>query len=278
MTEPDGLTFNSPSRPAAGAVARDGGAPVDTMLVGFVAAAGAEIDRLFRAAMGACARSSGGDLRDRYGAGYGELLIDFRTVLAAPDGIVTAAALAEVMRYYDAADIESTIRRAEDRGAITRDDSGRIRATPAGHAFLDDVYATQAGALSSLWDGACEAVGRLAAVTGELVVAAALDPLLPVGAFTAMTPNYEPVGTPAAVLLLNRMSALRYHRADAHAIAWGSAGLSATEMVAIQEAGGPRRDAIEARTNEIAAVPFRTVAEDSRGTFLADLRSMPVPG
>jgi hypothetical protein len=36
----------------------DAGAPIDSTLVGFVAAAGAEIDQLFRTAMGACARLS----------------------------------------------------------------------------------------------------------------------------------------------------------------------------------------------------------------------------
>jgi hypothetical protein len=49
-------------------------------------------------------------------------------------------------------------------------------------------------------------------------------------------------------------------------------------MVAIHGLGGSRRDAIEARTNEIAAAPFRILAEDRRRILLADLRSMPVPG
>jgi hypothetical protein len=277
VADPEPAPGNSPTESAAaGAVL--GNASVDGVLVGFVAAAGAEIDRLFRAAMGACARSGGAALRDRYGAGYGELLIDFRTVLAALDGAVTAAAIAEVMRYHDAADVESSIRRAEDRGAVIRDDAGQMRATPAGHAYFDDLYAAQADALASLWAEADESLARLTAITGELVVAASLDPLLPVGAFTAMTPNFEPVGTPDTVLLLNRLSALRYHRSDAHAIAWRSAGLSATEMVAIQGSGGSRRDAIEARTNEIAAAPFRILAEDRRRILLADLRSMPVLG
>ncbi|HZD97827.1 MAG TPA: hypothetical protein VE132_06665 [Micromonosporaceae bacterium] len=276
MAETDAVTGNSVTASVA-AGAAGGNASVDAMLVGFVAAAGAEIDRLFRAAMEACARSGGAALRDRYGAGYGELLIDFRSVLAAPDGIVTAAELAEVMRYHDQAEIEVSIRRAEGRGAVIRDDHGQIRATPTGHAFFDDLYATQADALNSLWADADEPLARLTAITGEIVVAASLNPLLPVGAFTAMTPNYEPVGTPASVLLLNRLSALRYHRSDAHAIAWRSAGLSATEMVAIQESSGSQRDAIEARTNEIAAAPFRILAENRRAAFLADLRSMPVP-
>lgn len=276
MGEPEPATRNSVTASAA-AGAADGSARIDAALVGFVAAAGAEIDRLFRAAMGACARSGGMTLRDRYGAGYGELLIDFRSVLAAPDGVVTAAAFAEVMRYHHAADVESLIRRAEDRGAVIRDEAGRIRATPTGRAFFDDLYAAQADALGSLWADADESLARLTATTGGLVAAASLHPLLRVGAFTAMTPNYEPAGTPAGVLLLNRLSALRYHRSDAHAIAWRLAGLSAAEMEAFQESGGSRRDAIESRTNEIAVPPFRILADDRRATFLADLRSMPVP-
>ena len=276
MAEREPATGNSVAVSAA-AGAADGSASTDATLVGFVPAAGAEIDRLFRAAMGACARSGGATLRARYGAGYGELLVDFRSVLAAPDGVVTAAAFAEVMRYHHAADVESLIRRAEDRGAVIRDGDGQIRATPTGHGFFDDLYAAQADTLGPLWADADESLARLTATTGEIVAAASLHPLLPVGAFTAMTPNYEPAGMPATVLLLNRLSALRYHRSDAHAIAWRSAGLSAAEMVAIQESGGSRRDAIEARTNEIAAAPFRILAEDRRATFLADLRSMPVP-
>lgn len=276
MAEPEPATGNSMSASTA-AGAADGSASIDATLVAFVAAAGAEIDRLFRAAMGACARSGGATLRDRYGAGYGELLIDFRSVLAARDGAVTAAAFAEVMRYHHSADVESLIRRAEDRGAVIRDEDGQIWASQTGHAFFDDLYAAQADALDSLWAGADESLARLTATTGEIVADASLHPLLPVGAFTAMTPNYEPAGTPGTVLLLNRLSALRYHRSDAHAIAWRSAGLTAAEMEAIQESGGSRRDAIEARTNEIAAAPFRILAHDRRATFLADLRSMPVP-
>jgi len=186
VAEPEPAPGNSLTKSVA-AGAAPGNASVDGILVASVAAAGAEIDRLFRAAMGACARSGGGALRSRHGPGYGELLIDFRTVLAAPDGVVTPAAFAEVMRYHDSVDVESSIRRAEDRGALIRDDGGQIRATAAGHAFFDDLYAAQADALGSLWAGADESLARLTAITGELIVAASLDPLLPVGAFTAMT-------------------------------------------------------------------------------------------
>jgi hypothetical protein len=265
------------AEPANTADHDDAGEPNSAALIGFVAAAGAQIDRLFRAAMGAAGRFGGPRLRSRYGPGAGELLIDFRTVLAAPGGFVTAAGLAEVSRYGDPVEIEASVQRAIDRGAIDRDRDGAIRATSAGHAFLDDLYAIQAEALRPLWAGASEVVDRLAAVAGDLVAVASRDPVLAVGAFTAMTPNYEPGGTPPPVILLNRLSALRYHRSDAHALAWRSAGLTAPQMVAIQASDGPRRDAIEERTNEIAAPPFRFIDTDRRHAFLDDLRSVPVP-
>ena len=67
-------------------------------------------------------------------------------------------------------------------------------------------------------------IERLAAATASLVAAATSGPVLARGALAAMTPNYEPAGTPQSVLLLNRLSALRYHRSDAHAVAWRAAG------------------------------------------------------
>jgi hypothetical protein len=89
-----------------------------------------------------------------------------------------------------------------------------------------------------------------------------------------MTPNHEPLGTATSVLLLNRLSALRYHRSDAHAAAWREAGRTAREMLALQEAGGPERDAIEARTNEIAAPIFAVLRPEDREPFLAALAEL----
>jgi hypothetical protein len=248
----------------------------DADIVNFTAAAGAEIDRVFRTAMGAAGRLGGSGLRDRHGAGWGEQLIEFRTVLAAPDGTVTPAGFAEVTRYRNAASTEASGVRAVDRGAISHDAHGVIRATAAGYRFLDDLYATQAAALASHWAGLDSVVCRLTPLMGRLVARASEDPILRVGAFTTMTPNFEPADTPDSVLLLNRMSALRYDRSDAHAVAWRSIGLAADEMVAIQTAGGPQRDAIEARTNETAAQPFQILDFTQRIEFLADLRSMSV--
>jgi len=240
-------------------------------LVAFTAAAGVEIDRLFRAAMAAAGRAGGPGLRARHAAAHG-VLIEFRTALARPDGFVSAACIAETTRYRESVSVEAELTDAVERGAIIRDADGTIRATVAGHAFLDDVYATQAVALESRWSG--EVCARVSAVALDLVAAAATTPVMRDGSFAAMTPTWEPPGTPDTVLLLNRLSALRYHRSDAHATAWREAGLTATQMIALQDAGGPKRDAIETRTNEIASPPFAILDDRAGELFLSDIRSL----
>lgn len=243
----------------------------DAGLVAFTSAAGSEIDRLFRAAMAAAGRAGGPVLRSRHPFAHG-VLIEFRTSLAWPNGSVTAACIAETTRYRDSDSVAAELRDAVERGAITRDADGAIRATVAGHAFLDDVYATQAVALASRWpDDVC---ARVAAIAFDLVEAAAASPVMRDGSLAAMTPTWEPLGTPDTVLLLNRLSALRYHRSDAHAMAWREAGLTASEMIALQGAGGPKRDLIEARTNEIASAPFAILDDRARELFLIDIRSL----
>ena len=281
---------------AAGRPVPDGDSDTDADagLLAFTAQAGAEIDGTFRAAMAAAGRRGGPRLRQRHGTGFG-VLIEFRTSLASPTGAVTPRCLAETMRYRDPATSSDDLATAVRDGWITRDADGTVRATARGHAFLDDLYAAQADALGVLWNGHEATVSRLAMRTAEIVDAAARAPVMAEGSFAAMTPTYEPVGTPDTVLLLNRLSALRYHRSDAHATAWRTAGLTAAEMVALQElvalrhdaggagrgagdarrdAGGARRDAIEAHTDRLAAAPFRVVPAAERLRFVENLRSL----
>jgi hypothetical protein len=245
-----------------------------TDTVAFAAEAGAAIDRTFRAAMRYAGRRGGPGLRDRHGPRMGEVLIDFRTTLARPGGAVTATQFAAVTRYLDAAEVEASLARAVERGALTRDADGTITAADAGRAFLTDLYEAQAAALDAAWAAHGPAVDAAAHWAGSLVAAATAAPVQAAGALAAMTPNHEPAGTPTSVLLLNRLSALRYHRSDTHAAAWRAAGLTAAEMVRWQEGGGPERDAIEARTNEVAAPIFAVLRPGDRGPFLAALAEL----
>jgi hypothetical protein len=257
------------------------GPHVEASLVAFTAEAGKWIDRVFRDAMRAAGIRGGAGLRERHGPGYGLVLIEYRTALGWPDGVVTPRGIAETTRYRDPSEVEAEVDAAAGRGSITRDADGAVRATAGGHAFLDDLYATQAVTLAAHWSGLDASVSRLAAVTRTLVESATDRPVMPDGTFATMTPNWETPGASDAVLLLNRLSAMRYHRSDAHAVAWRAAGLTAAAMVALQESvgageldGHSRRDVIEARTNEIAAAAFGAVDLAMRGQFFGDLRSL----
>jgi hypothetical protein len=254
---------------------------VEASLVTFTAEAGKWIDRVFRDAMRAAGIRGGAGLRERHGPGYGLVLIEYRTAMGWPDGVVMPRGIAETTRYRDPSDVEAELDAAVGRGSITRDADGAVRATAGGHAFLDDLYATQGTALAVHWSGLDAPVSRLAAVTRTLVESATDRPVMPDGTFATMTPNWEPPGTSDAVLLLNRLSAMRYHRSDAHAKAWRAAGMTAAGMVALQESaaanesnGQSRRDVIEARTNEIAAAVFGAVDLAGHGEFFGDLRSL----
>ena len=256
----------------------------DAGLVAFTAAAGRWIDLVFREAMRAAGTRGGAALRERHGSGYGNVLIEYRTTLAWPIGVVTARGIAETSRYRDPATVDAELAAAVERGSIARDADGSVHATAGGHVFLDDLYATQEAALAAHWDGRDPVVFRLAAATSTLLDAAIARPVMPDGAFAAMTPNWEPPGIGPSVLLLNRLSAMRYHRSDAHATAWRAAGLTATDMVALQESAThsattdesvrARRDAIEARTNEISAAAFDAVDPADRAGFVRDLQSL----
>jgi hypothetical protein len=119
-----------------------------------------------------------------------------------------------------------------------------------------------------------------------------------------------PDATPAA-LLLARLTALRYLRADAHAAAWATAGLDAAQIGALTallrgtipswdgvdaalerlqhrgqaahdgttwhltERGRAEREAIEADTNERAAPPWAALTATERAALLHGLARLP---
>jgi hypothetical protein len=242
-------------------------------LVAYTATAAALIDRAFRQGMAAGAKQNGAALRERHPRGFAPVLIDFRTSLGRPDGAVGPGDFAEVNRYLDQADVERSLQATIERGAIVRDAAGTIRATEAGHAFVDDLYATQDMSLREHWASCADSVIRLAPLLRRLVQVAAAAADEP-GTFRAMEPAYEPAGVGNNVLVLNRLSALRYARSDAHAHAWREAGLSAAEMVALQGSDDPAKDAIERRTNELAAPIFAGLSAAERAALQADLRRL----
>jgi Protein of unknown function (DUF998) len=193
-----------------------------------------------------------------------ELMGQLRIALMARP--VTPAGLAAVYRYRDGADI----RRAIDglRAAQLIDVAEDGTATATGRALLTQMYRVTNAVTQRLWaghDGLCglsELAGR--AVQAGLSSGGA--------AYATMAPPFEPVGADAGLCLHTRLSALRYHRADAHAAAWQAAGL--TRATVAQLPAGPDRQAIEAETNRRNGPAFAALTTEERATFGAGLAAL----
>lgn len=200
-------------------------------------------------------------------------LTDLRFTL--PVRPLTRRSLATVYRYGDAAELAAEIREHLDQGTLEEDGDGALRPTAKALAFIDWLYAVHAATTERIWAG--HDLQTLADLAGRVVDAAGADSGgggggEPGGAFAAMAPPYEPVGTPAGVLLFNRLAALRYYRADAHAAAWRAAGLTAAEIVTLGP--GALRDRIERETNQRAAAPYGAITEHERALFHGGLLAL----
>jgi hypothetical protein len=184
---------------------------------------------------------------------------------------LTRAALAAVYRYGTADERESIIQEHLEQGALTEDPDGLLHATAHGLEIIHSLYGLHAAAVERIWPD--HDVPALATLARSVLTQAQQD--LPTtahpsghsaeavgGAFAVVVPPYEPSDAPPGVLLFNRLAALRYHRADAHAAAWQEAGLSVADIVALKR--GPVRERIEARTNQRAARPYRILTEAER--------------
>ncbi|MFG1868020.1 hypothetical protein [Micromonospora arborensis] len=236
------------------------------------------VDRVFRAGMLAGREGGGAELSQRYGGPTASgFLVDLRTRLAAPGGTVDGPGFAAITRYRDPVVCRRTVDKQVAHGMLHRGPDGALSATERGAAFLAELYQVHAEVTEELWDGHAERVSRLVAVLGRLLsyalVLADEEGDRTGSAFAAMAPPYEPEGTAAGVLLLNRLGTLRYHRADAHAAAWAAAGHTAGSIAALP--AGPERLAIELETDRRAAGPYSVLSADERLTMLADLAALP---
>ncbi|MBF8194492.1 hypothetical protein ITP53_54335 [Nonomuraea sp. K274] len=186
------------------------------------------------------------------------LLSDLRSAL--PLRPVTRAGLATIYRYADPAGTESGVQEHLREGTLVEDPDGTLRVTGKGMDFIRDLYAVHAAAAGRVWAG--HDLPGLAALAGRVLDRARRAEG---GALEVMAPPYEPEGAPAGLLLFNRLAAVRYHRADAHAAAWRAAGLSTAEIVGLRD--GPLRARIEADTNLRAATPYEALSENERDTL-----------
>ena len=174
-----------------------------------------QIDRLTFAVVHASIGRAGPQLM-RYGVPVDAIDIvgQLRMGLAARP--VSAAGLAAVYRYRDAADIRRGLDILVAAKIIEEAGDGVIRATGTGHALLAVMYQASAEAAAGLWSAHRDLVADLKDLAGRVCVAAADSGG---DAYAALAPPYEPADASAELLLHHRLAVLRYHRADAHAAA-----------------------------------------------------------
>jgi hypothetical protein len=240
---------------------------VDLEAVAFARLAAPAIDRAFRSAM-AAPRPHARDLVARYSPDRPPApLVEFRTSLGWPGRAVSQPQAAAVLRYRDLVAFRAEV---DSHPLLSVDPAGAFRANERGHEFILGLLRIHGEVLGDVWREHADRVLRLVHVLGRLLDAAAATGG---DAFAAMAPPYEPAGVPDPAVLLNRLGTLRYHRADAHAAAWQAAGFTAGGIQV--EPPGPRRDAVEAETNRLAAPPYEVLGEDERLEFLGDLAALP---
>ena len=197
-----------------------------------------------------------------------DIVGQLRTGLAARP--VSAAGLAAIYRYHDAAQIRRNLGALASAGIIEQASDGAIQATGTGRALLAVMYESDAEAAAGLWSAPRATVADLNELAGRLVVVAAVSGG---DAYAAVAPPYEPPGASPELLLHHRLAVLRYHRADAHAAAWQAAGHTVDTIRGL--ADGPERERIEAETNRRAGLPYATLSAAERSRLLSGLTGLP---
>lgn len=239
------------------------------------------VTRAFVSGMLAGRASGGRELVSSYGGrdavGY---LIDLRNPLAAGRS-VSPEGLAEAYRYHDSDTRQKIVQGSVDAGLLEQAPDGTITASERGQELLRELFAQHGRVLAEHWGAAADQpgahhdtlVGRLNEQVSRVLAEAGKTAG---GAWAVNAPPYEPDGTPPAVLLLNRLSTLRYHRSDAHAAAWRAAGLTAAEMLAMPWGSHwtPQRQAVEHDTNIRAAPPYAVLTPEERLAMLADFAAL----
>ena len=193
----------------------------------------------------------------------------FRYVFLA--GPVARSTAEGVARYVPAGGLDEELAVQVDQGMVEVDEvDGRITLTDRGTVVVNQLYDVHAAATSEAWAAHTDEVRWLVDVAGRL-----LDAAHPTAgpAYSGMGRPHERPGDPASLVLFNRLDALRFHRADAHAAAWSAAGHTAESIAALEP--GPERDVIEAETNRRAAAPFAALSLDERLRLLAALTALP---
>ncbi len=211
-------------------------------------------------------REQGREMLTQFGLTGAGSLIGLR--LALPTRSVPLDQARAVARYMSDTDFRAELSGQAERGMLVLFEAA-VDSTDRGRELYREMFALHDRTASALWEWRASDLPRLADLAGRMVAAGPADPG---PAFAATAPPYEPADATPALLLFNRLTSLRQHRADAHAAAWAEAGLTVEQIQALT--AGPLREEIEARTNELAASPYAALTEPERLDFLAGLGAL----
>jgi hypothetical protein len=180
-------------------------------------------------------RPAGRALFEEFGLPGGGILIDARPILLA--GPITLDDLATIERFARREDLSAALDEHVRQGMLSRDDETEAAVystTARGQDLLLRLTDLHARTIAALWAVYGELLAGLATPATLMTdYAATALPLERYPAFRLQHAAPVPLGAPPAYVLLLRLTALRYLRADAHATALAAHQLDATQATTL---------------------------------------------
>jgi hypothetical protein len=180
----------------------------------------------------------------------------------------------ELTRYQHFGSSADFLAGLAERGAVDIGSDGMITTTPAAVEVSKTVARLQAETVTRLFAPRQASLAGLRALMTRARDAATADPLSPTARLMARA--WLPDDASDAAHVWDCSVVLRMHRADSHASAWKEDGRTAPEMRAMGP--GPEREAIERRTEQLAATAWVGLSTDERLELLSGLAALPGTG
>ena len=236
--------------------------------VDFAAAVAPEVDRC-RLAVALGLRDASAQLARDHGldgpAGY--VFSMLRNTM--PDRVVAADDVRRLF-IYDPAVHDHALPELVALDLVTAE-QGSVALTPSGRALMARLHDVAAEVADSLW---LDQVGEVEVVVG--LIQRALTSTPPQGGgYAVLAPVFTPDGASPCAVLAEQLSALRFHRFDAHVDAWVSRGLTAQGVRELDDES--LRAEIEADTNVRNAALWSVLGPGERDRVLEVLRTLPAP-
>ena len=187
-----------------------------------------------------------------------------------PDRVVAVDDVLSGFLYLPADQIRSALDQLGTSGALESGRGNAVALTDLGRSVVIGAFEVTQEFLGELWAGHEELVASLLPLADRACAAVATTGG---AAVRVVSPVYDPPNASPALRFAERLTPLRFHRFDAHADAWRSAGLTVDEVQALDP--GPQLDRIEAETNRWAAAPYCALEPAERLDLLRGLEALP---